>query len=119
MTAFKHLHSAAEPPDGENHETSLASPGCPTPTRSCSTRPGPGRWPGWPRSGDEGSSLLYQFRVGQFSLTWHDTVARCASAPRALRAARGLPPTDVELGSTLGFNDPTNGQRDPVDYMAR
>jgi hypothetical protein len=30
-----------------------------------------------------------------------------------------LPATDVEVGSVLGFNDPTNGLRDIVDYVER
>ena len=69
-------------------------------------------------SGDEGSSVLYQFKVGQFTLTWHDTVGPLRErAPALLGLLRRLPRTDVELGSTLGFNDPTNGQRDPVDYV--
>ena len=36
---------------------------------------------------------------------------------RSWEPSAALPRTDVELGSTLGFNDPTNGQRDPVDYV--
>jgi hypothetical protein len=57
--------------------------------------------------------------VGQFSLTWHDSVGPLRErGPALFGVLRRLPRTDVELGSTLGFNDPTNGQRDPVDYMA-
>ena len=119
VSAFKHLHSAAEAPDGENHETSLASTGLPDANQLLLHPPGGGTVAGLATSGDEGSSVLYQFRVGQFSLTWHDTVGPLRErAPAIFGLLRRLPPTDVELGSTLGFNDPTNGQRDPVDYMA-
>ena len=119
VTAFKHLHSAAEPPDGEGHETSAASPAVADANAVLLHPPGAGTVSGLATSGDEGSSVLYQFRVGHFSLTWHDTVGPLRErAPALFGVLRRLPPTDVELGSTLGFNDPTNGQRDPVDYMA-
>lgn len=119
VTAFKHLHSAAEPPDGENHETSLTSGALPDANQVLLHPPGEGTAAGLATSGDEGSSVLYQFRVGQFSLAWHDTVGPLRErAPAIFGLLRRLPATDVELGSTLGFNDPTNGQRDPVDYVA-
>ncbi len=120
VTVFKHLHSAAEPPDGENHETSLASGALPDPNHILSHPPGPGTAAGLASGGDEGSSLLYQFRIGRFSLTWHDTVGPLREeAPELFKLLEALPPTDVEVGSTLGFNDPTNGQSDPVDYVVR
>jgi hypothetical protein len=113
------VHSAAEPPDGENHETSLSSGAVPDANLILLHPPGPSLIEGLDTAGDEGSSLLYQFRVGRFSLVWHDTVGPLRErAPQIFRLLRRLPATDVEFGSTLGFNDPTNGQRDPVDYMA-
>ncbi len=118
VNALKHIHSAAEPPDGENHETSLAAPALPDANQLLLHPPGPGTVAGLLTSGDEGSSVLYQFKVGQFTLTWHDTVGPLRErAPALLGVLRRLPRTDVELGSTLGFNDPTNGQRDSVDYV--
>ena len=78
------------------------------------------RSPAWPTSGDENGTMLYQFRVGDFSLIWHDSVGPLRErAPQVLEQLEALPPTDVEVGSTLGFNDPTNGQRDAVDYLTR
>ncbi len=119
VSAFKHLHSAAEPPDGEGHETSLRGLGSPDASQILLHPPGQGTLQGLATRGDEGSSVLYQFRVGKFTLTWHDTVGPLRErAPKIFSLLRGLPATDVELGSTLGFNDPTNGQRDPVDYVA-
>jgi hypothetical protein len=118
VTALKHLHSAAEPPDGENHESSLGSGALPDANAVLLHPPGQGTVAGLATRGDEGSSVLYQFKVGQFTLTWHDTVGPLRErAPALLGLLRRLPRTDVELGSTLGFNDPTNGQRDPVDYV--
>lgn len=120
VTVLKHVHSAAVPPDGEGHETSLAGGGLPDANQTLLHPPGPGTVEGSATSGDEGATLLYQFRVGRFSLTWHDSVGPLRElAPHVLDLLSKLPPTDVELGSTLGFNDPTNGQRDPVDYLVR
>jgi hypothetical protein len=120
VTILKHLHSAAVPPDGEGHETSLAGGAVPDAAQVLLHPPGPGTVAGLATSGDEGWSLLYQFHVGRFRLTWHDSVGPLReNAPQVLPLLEKLPPTDVELGSTLGFNDPTNGQRDPVDYLVR
>jgi len=119
VTALKHLHSAPEPPDGENHETSVAGGGLPEASQVLLHPPGQGTVTGLATSGDEGSTMLYQFRIGKFALTWHDSVGPLRErAPQIFSLLRALPPTDVQIGSTLGFNDPGNGQRDPVDYMA-
>jgi len=118
ITALKHLHSALEPPDGEGHETSLMTAPLPDASQVLLHPPGPSVVPGANPSGDEGSSLLYQFRVGDFALTWHDSSGPLRSqAPQILDVLRRLPATDVQLGATLGFNDPANGMRDPVDYF--
>ena len=69
--------------------------------------------------GDEGSSILYQFRLGDFSLIWNDTAGPLREAPHLFYVLSALPPTDVEVGAVLGFNDPTNGLRDIVDYVER
>ena len=119
VTALKHLHSAAEPPDGENHETSVAGGGLPDAGQILLHPPGPSVVPGASPSGDEGGTMLYQFRLRDFSLVWHDSAGPLRSkGPAILQALRRLPPTDVQLGATLGFNDPTNGMRDPVDYYS-
>lgn len=118
VTVLKHIHSAAVAPDGEGHETSVLGAGLPDANQILLHPPGPGTISGLASGGDEGATLLYQFRVRRFSLTWHDSVGPLREeGPQVFDALDALPPTDVELGSTLGFNDPTNGQRDPVDYM--
>ncbi len=120
VTALKHVHSAAVPPDGELHETSLANGFLPDVNQILLHPPGAGTVSGLASSGDELGTILYQFRIGDFSLTWHDSVGPLRErAPQILEQLEQLPATDVEIGSTLGFNDPTNGQRDAVDYMAR
>lgn len=120
VTALKHLHSAAEAPDGENHETTLGSAPLPDPRLVLLHPPGPSVLQNLTVSGDEGSSILYQFRLGSFSLIWNDTAGPLRErGPHLFDILAGLPPTDVEVGSVLGFNDPTNGLRDIVDYVER
>jgi hypothetical protein len=69
-------------------------------------------------SGEEGSSLLYQFRVGRFSLVWNDSAGPVREqAPQLMDVMRRMPATDVQVNAVLGFNSPTNGVRDPVDYL--
>jgi L-ascorbate metabolism protein UlaG (beta-lactamase superfamily) len=120
VTALKHVHSAAEAPDGENHETTLGSAPIPDARLVLLHPPGPSVLDNLTLSGDEGSSVLYQFRLGTFSLVWNDTAGPLRErGPHIFDLLSGLPPTDVEVGSVLGFNDPTNGLRDIVDYVER
>jgi L-ascorbate metabolism protein UlaG (beta-lactamase superfamily) len=120
VTALKHIHSAAEAPDGENHETTLGSGALPDPRLVLLHPPGPSVLSNLEADGDEGSSILYQVRVGDFSLIWNDTAGPLRErGPHLFDVLSNLPPTDVEVGSVLGFNDPTNGLRDIVDYVER
>ena len=120
VTALKHIHSAAEAPDGENHETTLGSGALPDPRLLLLHPPGPSVLSNLETEGDEGSSILYQFRIGDFSLIWNDTAGPLRErGPHLFDVLSALPPTDVEVGSVLGFNDPTNGLRDIVDYVER
>lgn len=69
-------------------------------------------------SAPEGGSLLYQFRTANFTLTWHDSSGPLIDkAPRVLDVLRSLPPSDVHIGAIQGFNQFTNGLRDPRDYI--
>ncbi|MEO7803013.1 MAG: MBL fold metallo-hydrolase [Actinomycetota bacterium] len=119
VRAVKHMHSAAEPPDGERHETSLTSGALPDAGSILLHPPGPDMVQNlFPFTNDEGSSILYQFKIGQFTLVWNDTGGPLRSkAPGVLAVMGQMPSTDVQLGSVLGFNDPTNGMRDIVDYV--
>ncbi|MGH3329400.1 MAG: hypothetical protein ACRDPT_16690 [Streptomycetales bacterium] len=120
VTALKHLHSAAEPPDPDHDPNPVLV--LPDLGPALMHPPGPaavgqvGRTLANP--GDEGGSLLYQFRVGRFALTWHDTVGPLKErAPHVLRRLRELPPTDVQAGAILGLNLAPNGLRDPALYV--
>ncbi len=117
ITVLKHVHSAYEMPDGEGHES--IPMGGPDPNTALVHPPGPSMLPGLNPAGDENGTILYQFRIGRFSLTWHDSVGPLRErAPELLKVLSSLPPTDVEVGATIGFNSMSNGMRDPVDYVA-
>jgi hypothetical protein len=61
----------------------------------------------------ENGCLVYQFAVGAFRLTWHDTSGpNKETAPEVYGALRRLPRTSVEVASVQGFGQITNGGRD-------
>ncbi len=69
-------------------------------------------------SAPEGGVLLYQFRTESFTLTWHDSSGPLVEkAPHVLDVLRGLPRSDVHIGAIQGFNQFTNGLRDPRTYI--
>lgn len=120
VTALKHLHSDAEPPDPEHAPNPVLA--VPDVGPVLVHPPGPSAVVDvadtFADTGDEGWSVLYQFRVGAFAVTWHDTVGPLKErAPQVLELLRGLPRTDVQLGAVLGLNVATNGLRDPAMYV--
>ena len=120
ITVLKHLHSAAEEPDTSDPHTPSAPPPdagatvfhlpAPQDTMHLATHLGDA----------EGDSLLWQFRVGAFSLTWHDSSGPLKeNNPEILETLADrlvFGATDVELGAIMGFNQITNGMRDPRMY---
>ncbi|MEV0463280.1 MBL fold metallo-hydrolase [Nocardia tengchongensis] len=119
VTAVRHLHSSRTP----RHEGADAS----TPVRPkpclCDIRTYP---PGRAEAGHlarnllapEGGVLLYQFRFGDFTLTWHDSSGPLLDkAPHVLDVLRTLPASDVHIGAVQGYNQFTNGLRDPRSYI--
>ena len=119
ISVLKHVHSATEPPDAEHTDPQLLPPPLIDPTAVLVHPPGPSAVPGLTNTdGDEGSSLLYQFRIGRFALVWNDSSGPVRErAPQLPDVMRRLPPTDVQVNAVIGFNNPTNGVRDPVDYV--
>ncbi|RMI35372.1 MBL fold metallo-hydrolase [Nocardia stercoris] len=120
VTAVQHLHSALSPRD----DGPQGSPGMrwqPPNLGSILRHP--------PRLPDVlnlcthltdpcGGTLLYQFRVGNFTLTWHDSSGPLLdNAPQVLDTLRALPRTDLHLGAIQGYNQYRNGLRDPRTYI--
>ena len=118
--AVKHLHSAGRAPDGTD-TGGYHVPVTPPPSTTMADHP--------PTPEDvahlvghapdsEGGSVLYRFRTGGLSLVWHDTSGPLSDdAPGAFDALRALRPVDVEVGAIQGFNQITNGMRDPRQYI--
>jgi hypothetical protein len=118
ITALKHPHSAAGPPDLSDpngpfvptvpvppaYEPRLSNPPLPQeePEDDGTLTP----------SGDEGGSVLYQVRVGEFALTFHDTTGPVEEGDATWNAMRALPPTDVQFGAVVNFGQLVNGMRD-------
>jgi len=118
ITVVKHVHSAAEPPDPSDPHTPTAPP--PDAKAVVFHLPAPQDTAHLLEHlpDAEAGTLLWQFRVGDFSLTWHDSSGPLPEqAPHVLDVLRDdLPATDVELGAIMGFNQITNGLRDPRLY---
>ena len=114
-TAVLHVHSAAEPPDLDRDPTNPAV-GVPDPGVVLAHPPGPSTTVLAP--GDEHGTLLYQLRIGHFSLTMHDSSGPLKEeAPQVFDVLRRLRPTDVQVGALVSFNNPTNGLRDAAMYV--
>jgi L-ascorbate metabolism protein UlaG (beta-lactamase superfamily) len=114
-TAVLHVHSAAEPPDLERDVTNPAI-GVPDPGVVLEHPPGPGTTVLAP--GDEHGTVLYQLRIGHFTLTMHDSSGPLKEqAPEVFPVLRSLRPTDVQVGALVSFNNPTNGLRDAAMYV--
>ena len=119
VTAVKHLHSGATEPG--NDPTGYHVPVIPPPSTTQLEHP--------PTPQDmlhvvghlpdaEAGTVLYRFRVGDFSLVWNDSAGPLIdNAPGALDRLRELRPVDVHIGAIQGFNQFTNGMRDARTYI--
>lgn len=66
----------------------------------------------------EGGTLLYHFKVGDFSFVWNDSAAPLRERGRALTPVlKSLAPIDLQLGAVYTVNMLTNGFRDTRDYL--
>ena len=115
ITALKHLHSAVGLPGGYH------VPVTPLPETTVLEHP--------PTLADmlhlfghlpdaEGGTVLYRFKLDGFSLVWHNSSGPLVQeAPGVLGDLRALRPVDVQVGAIQGFNQLTNGMRDPRTYI--
>lgn len=118
VTVVRHLHSARtrpDPVDGSPRFFPRPEPGV------MRTHPPTlaGLLQGLPRLRDpEGGVLLYQFRVPGFALVWHDSTGPLTErAPQVFDVLAALPATDVQIGAVQGYNQISNGLRDPRTYI--
>lgn len=118
VTAIRHLHSAPVAPD----RTDPSSPFFPVPELCAIVRHPPTLGDvlqNVPRLGDaEGGVLLYQLRVPGFTMVWHDSAGPLTEkAPHVYEVLADLPSTDLHIGAIQGYNQITNGLRDPRRYI--
>jgi len=121
----KHLHSALEPPNPD-YPTVQPIAGLPSTSSLVFHGPGPSsaepvvdNLTGLRTAGNEGGSLLWQFSLGRFTLTWNDTSGPLWVAhPDVYQLFRHrLWPTSVLANAILGFDAPLNGWLDPALYV--
>lgn len=116
VDAVTHVHSSPQPPTGESAPV-LPSPDLlpclehpPTPADAVDTLSH--------QADQEGGTLAYRLRLGDFSCIWHDSSGplrtQAPDAEAELRRWRGA---DVQVGSIQGFGQYTNGLRDPLWYV--
>ncbi|MGO4617140.1 MBL fold metallo-hydrolase [Nocardia sp. 2YAB30] len=118
VTAIRHLHSARTPPDPAGRSPRFL----PRPELGVVLTHPPslsGVLQGAPRLLDaEGGVLLYQFRVPGLSLVWHDSTGPLTEhAPHVFDTLAALPAIDVQIGAVQGYNQISNGLRDPRTYL--
>jgi hypothetical protein len=122
---LKHLHSAAKPP---HPDYQAVQPMSDLPSLAALTYHGPGpssvepmadALTGLQTAGNEGGSLLWQFSLGDFTLTWNDTSGPLWSENAEVYETfrHKLWPTSVEANALLGFDAPLNGWIDPALYV--
>ncbi|MFA5891788.1 MAG: MBL fold metallo-hydrolase [Actinomycetota bacterium] len=117
ITVVRHVHSGAKPADTTDPHAPLLPPTDPGAVLNHPPSPADSLHTLSHLPDPEGGSLLYQFRIGNFSLTWHDSTGPLKEdAPEVFNTLRALPPTDVELSAIMGFDQFTNGLRDPRMY---
>ncbi|RDI49324.1 MBL fold metallo-hydrolase [Nocardia mexicana] len=119
VTAVRHLHSAPTPRDISLAGSPAVRPTpCPCDIRGYRPHPADAAHLLTHLADPEGGTLLYQFRTGTFTLTWHDSSGPLLDkAPGVLDVLRDLPASDLHLGAIQGFNQYTNGLRDPRSYI--
>ena len=65
-----------------------------------------------------GGNILYQFRIGELAIAWHDTTGKLKEdAPKVIDRLKALPPTDIHFGAILAFGQVTNCLRDLGMYL--
>ncbi len=117
ITAVKHVHSAGRAHDASDPH----APAAPPPNADAIIEHPPSAQDAVGLAshlGDgEHGTVLYQFRVGDFSMVWHDSSGPLKEdAPGVFDVLRSLRPTDVQVAAIMGFNQITNGLRDPRMY---
>jgi len=114
ITAISHVHSSLKLPDTDDPSTALF----PKKDRNSEAPKGDIKELLASVGEDEGGAIMYQFQVGEFTFTWNDSAGPIKEeAPGLTDILASLTETDVQLGAIMGFNQYTNGLRDPRMYI--
>ena len=119
ITAISHIHSAFERPEQQDGGRLPCIPVW-NPRDTAEHPPSPEDMQHlFQHLGDpRGGNILYQFRIGELAISWHDTTGKLKEdAPEALERMKELPPTDIHIGSILAFGQVTNCFRDLGMYL--
>jgi L-ascorbate metabolism protein UlaG (beta-lactamase superfamily) len=118
VDVVRNLHSGITRPDG-SHKPFLPLP--PSLKVLSALRDPRGALEAVKHFGDpEGGALTYRFTLDDFALVWHDSSGPLVDSPggdEVIAALRGWAGADVQLGAIQGYNEFTNGFRDPVTYI--
>lgn len=118
ITAVMHIHSSFESP--ENDGGRLPCPPLWNPGDTVDHPPTPEDMAELLQHlpDPRGGNVLYQFRVDELSIAWHDTTGKLAEdAPEVIDTLRELPPTDIQFGAVLAFGQVTNCLRSLGMYV--
>lgn len=114
VTALTHVHSALKLPDFEEPSKAIF----PKKDSKSNAPKGSVKKILGSVGEDEGGTMMYQFQVDDFTLTWNDSAGPIKEeAPDLIEILASLPHTDVQVGAIMGFNQYTNGLRDPRQYI--
>lgn len=114
ITALSHIHSAAKLPDSADKSHGIF----PKKDRNSDAPKGDFQKLLGAIGEDEGGTMMYQFKVEDFVMTWNDSAGPIKEeAPELSTIMASLPQTDVQIGAIMGFNQYFNGLRDPRLYM--
>lgn len=119
ITAVSHIHSSVESPE-QGDGGRLPCPPIWNPGDTVNHPPTPEDFQHLfthlpdPRGGN----ILYQFRIGELSIAWHDTTGKLTEdAPDVIDRLEELPPTDIQFGAILAFGQVTNCLRSLGMYV--
>jgi hypothetical protein len=114
----KHVHSAARNPDGsDGYHVPVTPPPSTTQLDHPATPEDMAQLVEHAPDAEAGT-VLYRFAYGDFSMVWNDSAGPLADdAPDAFKALEALRPVDVQVGAIQGFNQISNGMRDPRMYI--
>lgn len=122
VTVVMSKHSAGRAPDPAAPRAPAGPPPDPTAIVEHPATPADFAHFGRRAADAEGGALAYLFTLGELSILWHDSSGPIsnpgeAGAAEIEGALAALPDPDIQFGAIMGFNQLTNGLKDPREYI--